>query len=140
MIQDFTELKVWQEAHKLVLAVYKTSRRFPSEEKFGVVSQLQRAATSVPANIAEGFARNSVNELLRSLAIAQGSLAETRYFLLLGRDLGYLNGDALRDLHKQCESVAQLINALARSLRQRREHKAQGTRHTVRSAKQGGSI
>ncbi|MFQ5926241.1 MAG: four helix bundle protein [Terriglobia bacterium] len=140
MIRDFTELKVWQEAHKLTLAVYKTTRSFPREEKFGVVSQLQRAASSVPANIAEGFARKSINELLRSLGIASGSLAEARYFLLLSRDLGYLNGNVLRALQSQCESVAQLINALARSLRQRAQHKVQGTRHKVRSPKLGGDL
>jgi len=131
MIQDFTELKAWQEAHKLALAVYKTTRSFPAEEKFGITSQLQRAASSIPANIAEGFARKSTNELLRSLGIAGGSLAETRYFLLLSHDLGYLNGKVLGGLQKQCESVARLINALGRSLRQRREHKVQGTRHEV---------
>ena len=134
MIRDFTELKAWQEAHKLTLAVYKNTCNFPSHEKFGVVSQLQRAASSVPANIAEGFARNSTGELLRSLSIARGSLAETRYFLLLSRDLGYLNGGALQQMQKQCESVAQLINALARSLRQRAVDKAQGTRHKARPA------
>jgi len=135
MIRDFTELRAWQEAHKLALAVYKIVRQFPTEERFGMIAQLQRAASSVPANIAEGFARNSRNELLRSLAIAQGSLAETRYFLLLGQDLGYLNGNALGELQEQCASVARLINALARSLRQRREHQAPGTRHQARSDK-----
>lgn len=133
MIRDFTELKVWQEAHKLTLAVYNTTRSFPAEEKFGIASQVQRAASSVPANIAEGFARKSTNELLRSLRIAYRSLAETRYFLLLSRDLGYVNGKVLGELQKQCESVAQLINALGRSLRQRGHHKAQGTRHGVQS-------
>jgi len=132
MIRDFTELTVWQEAHKLTLAIYKSTRDFPAQEKFGVVSQLQRAASSVPANIAEGFARNSTNELLRSLSIARGSLAETRYFLLLSCDLGYLNGSALQQMQKQCESVAQLINGLARSLRQRASNKAPGTKHQAR--------
>ena len=134
MIRDFTELKVWQEAHKLTLAVYKNTRDFPAQEKFGIVSQLQRAAASVPANIAEGFARNSTNELLHFLNIARGSLAETRYFLLLSRDLGYLNGNSLQPMQKQCESVAQLINALARSLRLRAFSKAQGTKHKARLA------
>ncbi|MGH9777694.1 MAG: four helix bundle protein [Candidatus Acidiferrales bacterium] len=132
MIQDFTELKAWQEAHKLTLAVYKTTRDFPRQERYGVVSQLQRAASSVPANIAEGFARNPTNELLRSLSIARGSLAETRYFLLLSRDLGYLNGSALQQMQRQCESVAQLISGLAQSLRQRALDKAQGTKHKAR--------
>lgn len=136
MIQDFTELKAWQEAHKLTLAVYKSTRTFPASEKFGVVSQLQRAASSVPANIAEGFARKSRNELLRSLSIARGSLAETRYFLLLSRDLGYLNANNLQELQKQSESVAQLINGLARSLR-RQNDKEQGTRHKEHLAPQG---
>ena len=127
-------MRVWQEAYKLTLPVYKNTRDFPAQEKFGIVSQLQRAAASVPVNIAESFARNSTNELLRSLSIARGSLAETRYFPLLSRDLGYLNGSILRDLQKRCEAVAQLINGLARSLRQRAFSKAQGTTHKARLA------
>ena len=116
----------------MTLSVYKSTRNFPPQEKYGVVSQLQRAASSVPANIAEGFARNSTNELLRSLNIARGSLAETRYFLLLSRDLGYVNGSALQQMQKQCESVAQLMSGLARSLRPRASDKAPGTKHQAR--------
>jgi four helix bundle protein len=87
-IQQFTDLKVWQKAHEMTLMVYRLTERFPSREQFGMVAQIRRSAASVPANIAEGFGRRTTRELLRSLQISQGEVEETRYFLILGRDLG----------------------------------------------------
>jgi four helix bundle protein len=86
---------------------------------FGIVSQLRRAAASVPANIAQGFGRRTTRELLRSLQIAAGELEEVRYFLILSCDLGYVDRVAFDESAKLCDSVGQLINALARSLKQK---------------------
>jgi four helix bundle protein len=88
-INKVEDLLVWQKAHQLVLAVYVATKTFPKDELYGIVSQLRRAAASVPANIAEGFRRRTKTEKQRFLTIAHGSLEETRYFLILSRDLGY---------------------------------------------------
>jgi four helix bundle protein len=80
---------VWQRAHELVLAVYSYTRQFPRSETYGLVSQLRRAAVSVPANFAEGFSRHSAAEKLRFYNIAEASLNESRYYLRLAHDLGY---------------------------------------------------
>ena len=82
-IKRFEDLKVWQAAHQLVKQVYKLTRLFPREERFGLTSQLRRASVSVPANIAEGFKRRSRPEKRRFLEIAEGSLSESRYYLIL---------------------------------------------------------
>jgi four helix bundle protein len=118
-IKSFTDLTVWQRAHELSLLVYKVTAGFPRREMFGVVSQLRRAAVSVPANIAQGFGRRTTRELLRSLQIAAGELEEVRYFLILSHDLGYAEQNAFVAGVKLCDSVAQLLNALGRSLKQR---------------------
>jgi len=118
-INSFTELTVWQRAHELVLLVYKLTASFPRSELFGMVSQLRRASASVPANIAEGFGRRTTKELLRSLQIAAGELEETRYFLILSRDLGYVAAPRFEEGRTLCDSVGQLINALGRSLKRR---------------------
>ncbi len=84
--QRFTELKVWQRSHALFLDLYKLTAKFPGDERFGLTSQLRRAAMSVPTNIAEGSKRQSNVEYARFLNIAEGSLAETEYLVLLSRD------------------------------------------------------
>jgi four helix bundle protein len=88
-ISSFEDLEVWQVAHHLVLEVYAITGGLPSDQKYGLASQMQRAAVSVPANIAEGFKRRSGTEKIRSYNIAQGSLEELRYYFILCRDLGY---------------------------------------------------
>jgi four helix bundle protein len=118
-INSFTELTAWQRAHELVLLVYKVTASFPRSELFGMVSQLRRASASVPANIAEGFGRRTTKELLRSLQIAAGELEETRYFLILNSDLGYVAAPRFEEGRVLCDSVGQLINALGRSLKRR---------------------
>lgn len=106
--EKFTELIVWQKAHRLVLAAYQLSKHFPDDEKYGLTSQLKRAAVSVPANIAESFRKQSKTEKARFLNIAQSSLEECRYYFILSNDLGY--GDA-RDLLNQTEEVSKLLFA-----------------------------
>jgi len=82
---------VWQKAHQFVLAVYRLTGEFPSAEQYGLTSQFRRAAVSIPANIAEGFKKRGKADKARFLNIAQGSLEECRYYVILTRDLGYAN-------------------------------------------------
>ena len=119
MLKSFTDLEVWKRAHGLVLEVYKLTNPFPRSEQFGVVSQIRRAAYSIPANIAEGFGRRSTKELLQFLAISNGSLEELRYFLILSRDLRYLSPLDLEKLEKDLKAVAQMLEALRQSLQRR---------------------
>ena len=118
-VKSFQDLVVWQEAHTLTLEVYKLTAKFPAAEKFGIVSQLRRSSSSVPANIAEGFGRATTRELLRCLQIARGELEETRYFVLLSRDLGYVTTQDCESIGQHCNSVGRLINALGSSLKRR---------------------
>ncbi len=87
--RTFKDLLVWQKAHQLALAVYRLTASFPKQETYGLTCQMQRAAVSVAANIAEGFKRRGVADKARLLNIAQGSLEESRYYLILAQDLGY---------------------------------------------------
>ena len=96
-MRDYKKIEVWQLAHELVISIYRVTRSFPREELFGLTSQLRRAAVSVPANIAEGFKKKSRLDKLRFFNIAQGSLEEVRYYLLLAKDLGYGDSSALAD-------------------------------------------
>jgi four helix bundle protein len=100
-MQRFTDLKVWQRSHELTLEVYRVTASFPSAERFGLISQLRRAAASVPTNIAEGSKRQSNQEYARFLNIAEGSLVETEYLLMLSRDLGFLARDSSEALLKE---------------------------------------
>jgi four helix bundle protein len=118
-VKSFEELTVWQEAHKLALEVYKLTGKFPASEKYGIVSQLRRCSSSVPANIAEGYGRATTRELLRCLQISRGELEETRYFILLSRDLGYVTPKECEEIGQRCDSIGRLINALGSSLKQR---------------------
>jgi len=95
--QTFRDLVVWQKSHALVLEVYKLTRRLPKEELFGLVSQMRRAAVSIPANIAEGFKRRGKPDKARHMNIAQGSLEELQYFFVLCADLSYLPANPVDD-------------------------------------------
>ena len=94
LFETFRDLDAWKAAHELALAVYRLTRKFPKDELFGVTSQVRRSATSIPANIAEWFGRQGPKEFLRFIRIANGSLQETKYLLLLAKDLGYLTPEA----------------------------------------------
>jgi len=120
-IERFSDLKVWQEGHKLALHVYRLTEKFPSREQFGIVAQVRRSAASVCSNIAEGSGRRTTRELLRSLQIARGEVEETRYFLILSHDLGHVEAADFTEGTAECDSVAKLINALSRSLAKRFE-------------------
>ena len=88
--EKFEHLEVWKKAHQLVLTVYKITKDFPPEEKFALVSQMRRAAVSVPANIAEGFKKRTLRDKANFYNIAQGSLEELRYYFILVKDLGFM--------------------------------------------------
>jgi four helix bundle protein len=104
---------VWQKAHAWVLAVYRLTEGFPTKETYGLISQLRRAAVSIPANIAEGFKKAGVADKRRFMNTAQGSLEECRYYLILSRDLGYADP---RQLMIQLEEVSRLLTAYARAI------------------------
>lgn len=104
--KSFQDLIVWQQAHAFVLAVYHYSDYFPQKEVYSLTSQLRRAAVSIPANIAEGFKKKGQQDKARFLNIAQGSLEECRYYLILAKDLGY--GDN-QTLMPQLEEVSKLL-------------------------------
>jgi len=111
--KSFQDLIVWQKSHALVLEVYRVSVRYPKTELYGLTSQVRRAATSVPANIAEGFKRASRADKARMLNLAQGSLEELRYFLLLANDLGYESHPRLAEA---LDEVARLLDAYRRKI------------------------
>jgi four helix bundle protein len=116
-IERFEQLEVWQAAHKLVLEVYKNTKALPSEEKFGLISQMRRAAVSVPANIAEGFKRRGRADKIHFYNIAQASLEELRYYFILCRDLGYFVGEG--DLTERADKVSRMLHGLVQSLQTR---------------------
>lgn len=112
--RSFKELVVWQKAHEFVLLVYRVTSKFPPEERYGLTSQLRRAAVSIPANIAEAYGRRSQKEKRRFLNIAQGSLQECKYYLLLARDLHFYEDNKLDEL---LEEVSKLLNSYTRAIK-----------------------
>jgi four helix bundle protein len=116
-MRDFRELKVWQKAHQLALSVYKATRPFPKEEVYGLTGQMRRACTSIPANIAEGSGRGTDPEMVRFLQIAMGSGAELEYFVLLARDLDYLNGTIHDHLTNEVTQVKRMLTVFIQKLK-----------------------
>lgn len=116
---DFQGLLVWQEAHELVLEVYRATRGFPASEQFQLTRQLCRSAASIPANLAEGMGKNGNRERARYTNIALGSSSEVRYHLLLARDLGFLDPVRYNDLTLKAERVGRMLQALYRTLRKK---------------------
>jgi four helix bundle protein len=111
--KNFQDLIVWQKAHQFVLFVYRLSESFPKEELYGLTSQLRRAAVSIAANIVEGFKKKTKPDKVRYLNIAQASLEECRYYLILAKDLGY--GDTSKQMD-QLEEVSKLLEAYLASI------------------------
>jgi four helix bundle protein len=118
--KDYKELEVWQKAVSLATALYKVTGSFPDTEKFGLTAQVRRAATSVPANIAEGWGRGSTKEYVQFLLVARGSLLELETHLIIAQRLGYLNADQSATAHKQVESISMMLNRLIAALRARK--------------------
>ena len=115
-IRSFRELKVWQRSMDLTVRTYEFTGQFPSEEKYGLISQMRRAASSVPANIAEGQARRSTKEFLQMLGIARGSLAELETFVTLSERLGLIRSETSDSLLEDCAEINRMMNGLMRTL------------------------
>jgi four helix bundle protein len=115
--RTFRDLGVWRKAHACVVESYRLTAAFPREELFGLTSQLRRAAVSVPANIAEGFVKRGVSDKLRFYNIAQGSLEECRYYMILATDLGY--ADTV-DIQHALDEVSRMLEAYIATIRRSR--------------------
>jgi four helix bundle protein len=115
--KGFRKLLVWQKAHQLVLLVYKLTENFPKHEMFGLKSQLQRAMVSVPANVAEGYAAGGKGQFKRYLDIAQGSLAEAEYYLILAQDLTYISPSEYEQAELLRAETGFLLHRLIESLK-----------------------
>lgn len=115
-VRSFRDLKVWEKAHELTLVIYRTTAKFPAEERYGLITQLRRAASSIPSNIVEGHARTSRKDFSHFLTIAKGSLEETKYFLLLSKDLGYLSENVFNDLDLMCAEIGRMLYAFQQKL------------------------
>ncbi len=115
-------MTAWQRAYQLCLETYRLTAGFPKEEKYGLVSQVRRAAVSVPSNIAEGYGRKSIGEYLQSLHIAYASLCEVETQVLLASDLGFLKPEQSMSLEEAIGDVERLLKALIKSLKRRRSN------------------
>ena len=115
-VADFRDLRVWQSAHRLALDCYQASEGWPPGERYGLTSQVRRAAVSIGANIAEGSGRGSDRDFARFVRIALGSTNEIESLLLMAEGLGYLEPNDHRDLHRSTRQVRQMLNGLVASL------------------------
>ena len=115
-MQRFTELKVWQRGHALVLSVYRMSAGFPLAEPYGLLSQLRREALSVPTNIAEGSKRLTSQEYARFLNISEASLAETEYLLMVSRDLGYITPAMASKSFGEISELSKMLHGLRKKV------------------------
>jgi four helix bundle protein len=113
---DYKELLVWKQAHGFALEIYRTTRLFPDEERYGLVAQMRRAALSVVSNIAEGSGRQSDREQSRFLRIARGSVHEVQCQLLLSRDLGFIGSEKWLVLDGAVQEISKMIHRLVSSL------------------------
>jgi four helix bundle protein len=111
--KTFRDLVVWQKAHQLVLAIYEFTAHFPKSETYGLTLQMRKAAVSVPANIAEGFRRRGKADKVRFLNTSEASLEESRYYLILSKDLGYGETASILD---SLEEVSRLLNAYSKAI------------------------
>ena len=116
MLKNYKELKVWEKSYQLCLEVYRITKGFPKNETYGLISQMRRAALSIPCNIAEGYGRKTTPEYLRGLYIAHGSICELETQVLLSGDLGYLTEKSLSKLQDDLGEVERMLKALIKSL------------------------
>lgn len=111
-IRTFTDLKAWEEGHKLVLMIYKITMNFPKEEMFGLINQLRRAIVSFTSNIAEGFSRSSYKEKSQFYSMSLGSLTEVQNQLIIARDIRYITNDEFKLLEEKIVLISKLTNGL----------------------------
>jgi len=115
--RNFRNIKAWQLAKTLTLEIYKYTKSFPADEKFGIISQIRRSAASVAANISEGALRNSNKEFLHFLYISRASLAETEFFIEISENLKYLNQEDFKTLDQIRTECSKTLNGLIKSVR-----------------------
>src|ERR1700730_5255289 len=120
-MRNYEDLQVWRKAHVLTLAIYKSTRCFPSEERFGLTSQIRRSCSSIGANLAEGCGRRSDGEMARFTQIAMGSGAELSYHLRLARDLELLSNASSQHLRSDLNEVMRMLSSLSQKLKPRTE-------------------
>ena len=116
--KSFEDLGGWQKSHRFVLEVYRLTQSFPNHERFGLISQIRRSAVSIPANIAEGFKKRGLADKLRYFNISQGSLEETRYYLILANDLRYAD---TKDLKKNLDEISRMLDGYMKSIRNKQK-------------------
>jgi four helix bundle protein len=116
-VKGFKELQVWRKAHETTMAIYVVTKAFPSDERYGLTSQLRRSASSIASNIAEGCGRRSDREMARFLQIARGSASEVEYQVFLARDLHYLHEQEFRRLSFQADELQRMRTALIQRFR-----------------------
>ncbi len=116
-ITEFTDLTAWKEAHKLVLVIYKVTKNFPEDEKFGLTNQLRRAAVSITSCIAEGFSRNSSKEKCQFYKMSLGSLMEIQNQIIIARDIDYIAEPKFKAVYNQTIVVRRLLYGLIKSAR-----------------------
>jgi four helix bundle protein len=119
-LKSYQELEVWRKSIDWVERIYRVSSEFPKEERYGLTSQVRRAAASVPANIAEGAARSGTGEFLQFLSVASGSLAEVETFLILAGRLNLIKPTELEPLQAQADEISRMLGGLKRALRSKR--------------------
>jgi four helix bundle protein len=112
-------LIVWQKAHQLVIDIYTATKLFPKEEVFSLTNQVRRAAVSIAANICEGYKKKTIPNQLNFINIAEGSLEEVKYYVILSKDLQYINDTAYENLTNSAEEVGRLINGYEKSVSKR---------------------
>lgn len=116
---SFRDLIVWQKAHQLVIDIYTATKLFPKEEVFSLTNQVRRAAVSIAANICEGYKKKTIPNQLNFINIAEGSLEEVKYYVILSKDLQYINDTAYENLTNSAEEVGRLINGYEKSVSKR---------------------
>jgi len=114
--KTFKGLIVWQKAHMLTLEVYKVTKNYPKEEVYALTSQIRRASVSIAANIAEGYKKKTTASKLNFLNISEGSLEEVKYYILLSKDLDYINTNKANELDNLADEVGRLINGYYKSV------------------------
>ncbi|HWP36687.1 MAG TPA: four helix bundle protein [Gemmatimonadales bacterium] len=128
-VRSYRDLRVWQRAMDLVVLCYEASKKVPHDERYGLVSQLRRAAVSVPSNVAEGHCREHLGEYLHHLSIANGSLMELETGFLITQRLGYLPDETVREVFSNTREVGRMLATLIRKLKAKPRPPTPDTRH-----------
>ncbi|HIJ65334.1 MAG TPA: four helix bundle protein [Candidatus Hydrogenedentes bacterium] len=136
-LKSYRELDVWQKAVEMVIGAYRLGAKFPSDQKFGLTGQLQRAAVSVPANIAEGYGRSHRGDYLRHLSITRGSLAEVETLLTIAVRLGFVAREETIVIWDLCQDIGKMLNRLIQSLEEPAKRNTPNPRPGTRDPRPG---